>query len=684
MDNLGYYCLMLAFSLCLYMAVLVIVAMRGGNRQFLATARMSLYATFGLVSVAMLCLWYALATSRFDLAYVANETNRALPMFYKLAALWSGQAGSLLLWTWLLTVYGCLAVWLGRKRYSEQMPYVIGVLAITTAFFLLLNLFVANPFERLVEVLPDGHTHPFTPADGQGLNPLLQHPQMVIHPPILFLGYVGFVIPFAFAIAALATRQLGPEWVQSIRRWTLAPWIFLGGGILLGANWAYVELGWGGYWAWDPVENASLIPWFTATAFLHSIIVQERRGMLKVWNLVLIFLTHLLCLFGTFVTRSGVISSVHAFAKSSIGTFFLVFIALSGILAFGLLLLRWRDLRSKNQIVSIFSRESAFVFNNLVLVLACLAVLGGTVFPALSELFTGKQITLDRSYYDTVNIPIGLLLMLLMGVTPLLLWQRTSGEQLWRNSRVSLMAGGLGAIAAVLLGARSGFTVMSFGLGAFVTAAILEQFRRGVQARHGAYGDSHGKALVHLFRNHQRRYGGYVVHFSIVLIFIGLTGSAFNTEVQGNLKPGQSLTLGPYTFLCSEIEEDHTSNPNYAFATAKIDILRDDVPIATVDPEKRLYYAREQTTSEVSIYWTLREDLYVVLAGLEKDGEAIVQIYRNPLVAWLWIGGLLMVLGTLICLLPPQREQEAVVQATSTAQAKSLQPSLEAGREPTS
>ncbi len=680
MDNLAYLCLMLALSLCLYMAFAAVVAARDSRRPLLASARASMYATFALVSVAMVCLWYFLATSRFEMAYVAAETNRDLPMFYKLAALWAGQEGSLLLWTWLLALFSSLALRLGQRRHPSLMPYVAGVLAITTAFFLVLNLFVANPFKLLVEVMPDGHTHPFAPADGRGLNPLLQHPEMVIHPPILFLGYVGFAIPFAFAFAALATRQLGSEWIQSIRRWTLVPWLFLGGGILLGANWAYVELGWGGYWAWDPVENASIIPWFTATAFLHSIIVQERRGMLKVWNFVLAFLTHLLCLFGTFVTRSGVISSVHAFAKSSIGTFFLVFIGISGLCAFGLLVVRLRDLRSTNRVESLLSRESAFIFNNLVLLLACLAVLAGTVFPALSELFTGKQIAVGPPFFNKIIIPLGLLLMLLMGAAPLLIWQETRGRRLQRNFLLPLL-GSIGSVGvAVLLGVRSVYPVLSFGLSGFVTVAILERFYRGVLARRAAHGESSGQAILGLFRHHQRRYGGLVVHFGIVLMVIGITGSAFNTEVQGTVGPQQSLSLGPYTFRCSEITQDDSSNPNYAFARAKIDILRGQELIATAEPEKRLYHASEQATSEVGIYSTLQEDLYFVLAGIEGNGQATVQIYRNPLIAWLWIGGLVMALGSLICVVPPWRKQEAPVRETSSARANSLQPSMEMDR----
>ena len=521
MDNLAHLCLLLALSLCLNTAAAAALAGKNSRQPLLTSARASMYATCALVSVAMACLWYFLAASRFEIAYVAKHTNRDLPMFYKLAAMWAGQEGSLLLWTWLLTLYGSLALRWGQRRHPALMPYVMGVVAITTAFFLLLNLFVANPFNRLVEVMPDGHTHPFVPADGRGLNPLLQHPEMVIHPPVLFLGYVGFVVPFAFAFAALATRQLGPEWIRSIRRWTLVPWLFLGAGILLGANWAYVELGWGGYWAWDPVENASLLPWLTGTALLHSILVQERRGMLRVWNFVLVFLTHLLCLFGTFVTRSGVIASVHAFAQSGIGTFFLVFIGMSGLCAFGLLALRRKDLRSGSRVESFLSRESAFLFNNLVLLLACLAVLAGTVFPALSELCTGKQITVGPPFFNAINIPLGLLLMLLMGVAPLLLWRQTSGHRLWRNIRLPLLGAAVTLGIALLLGARGLYPVLSFTLAGFVILVILRQFYQGLRARRKAYGESPWQALIRLFQYEQRRYGGSVVHFGMVLMSSG-------------------------------------------------------------------------------------------------------------------------------------------------------------------
>jgi len=655
MDNLAHLCLLLALSFCLYATAAAALAGKNSRQPLLTSARASMYATFILLSVAMGCLWYFLAASRFEIAYIAKHTNRDLPMFYKLAALWAGQEGSLLLWTWLLTVYGSLAFRWAQRRHPLLMPYVIGVIALTTAFFLLLNLFVANPFNRLVEVMPDGHTHPFVPADGRGLNPLLQHPEMVIHPPVLFLGYVGFVVPFAFAFAALARRQLGSEWIRSIRRWTLAPWLFLGAGILLGANWAYVELGWGGYWAWDPVENASLLPWLTGTALLHSILVQKRREMLKVWNFVLVFLTHLLCLLGTFITRSGVIASVHAFAQSGIGTFFLVFIGINALCAFGLLVLRLKDLRSQSRVESLLSRESAFLFNNLVLLLACLAVLAGTVFPALSEMLTGKQITVGPPFFNAINIPLGLLLMLLMGVAPLLLWRQTPGHRLWRNLRLPLLGAAVTLGIALLSGARSLYPILSFSLSAFVIIVILRQFYQGLSARQKAYGESYPQALNRLFQYEQRRYGGSVVHFGMVLMVIGLSGSAFNSEVQGTLGPEQSLSLGPYTFRCSEITQDDTSNPNYAFARARIEILREDQRIETAHPEKRFYYASEQTTSEVAIHSTLREDLYFVLAGIEDYANAVVHIYRNPLVAWLWIGGVVMVLGTLLCLLPLRR-----------------------------
>lgn len=644
--------LMLALSLCLWTVVLAWSGAQKKEPRLVALARKGMALTCLAASGAVLCLAYALAKSHFEIAYVAKVTNRDLPLFYKLTALWAGQAGSLLLWTWLLSLYGVFAAALGKRHLPDLLPWAMTIAGITGAFFLALNLFAANPFQLLKEVFTDGTERPFIPRDGQGLNPLLQHPAMTIHPPILYLGYVGFTIPFAFAMAALIVRKADGDWTASLRRWTLVSWLFLGTGIVLGGYWAYLELGWGGYWAWDPVENASILPWFTATAFLHSIVVQQRRGMLKGWNFTLIAATFLLCIFGTFLTRSGIVSSVHAFGKSTIGPFFAGFLGISAVLSLALIAYRWRDFRADHRFESMLSRESSFLYNNFLFLLACLAILGGTLFPVFSEWFTGNQITLGQDFYNGVFIPIGLLILLLMGAAPLLDWRKTAFAEVKRVFPVPLSAALIGLSIGWATGARSLYTLLAFALAAFVTVATVLDVCRDAACRRKNRTESFPAAFAGLFRVNRRRYGGYVVHLGMVAMAMGLTGAAFNTHVQGGLREGQSLALGPYIFQCNRIRIDHHGNPNYATALAEIDVFQNGRAFTRLSPEKRFYFASEQSTSEVALHSTLREDLYAVLSGLEDDGIASIQIYRNPLVAWIWLGGFLMALGTGIALLP--------------------------------
>ncbi len=658
--EVGQVFLMLAFSLCLCTIVLAWRGTRGNEPRFTALARKGLGLTFLAVSGAMFCLGYALAKSHFEIAYVARVSNRDLPLFYKLAALWAGQAGSLLLWIWFLSLYGAIAAALGRRRMPDLLPWAIMIVGITGAFFLALNLFASNPFQLLREVFADGTERPFIPHDGQGLNPLLQHPAMMIHPPVLYLGFVGFTIPFAFAMAALIVRKVDSGWTASIRRWTLVSWLFLGTGIVLGGYWAYLELGWGGYWAWDPVENASLLPWLTATAFLHSIVVQQRRGMLKGWNFSLIAITYLLCLFGTFLTRSGVVSSVHAFGKSSIGPFFAVFVGGAAILSFALLLYRRRDLKGDHRFDALLSRESSFLYNNFLFLLICIAVLGGTLFPVISEWFTGNQITVGQEFYNRVFIPIGLLILFLMGAAPLLAWEKTAPKALRRNFPIPLLAALAGLSIGWAAGAHSVETLLSIALAAFVIAATLLEFFREIAARRKTQGESHPIAVIRLFRMNRRRYGGSIVHLGIVAMALGLTGAAFNTHVQGNLREGESLTLGPYRFQCNRIRVENQANLNYAMAFVELDVFKNGQTFTRLLPEKRFYFASEQTTGEVALHSTLREDLYAVLAGLQDDGSASLQIYRNPLVAWIWLGGILMAIGTGIALIPARGSRKGL------------------------
>jgi cytochrome c-type biogenesis protein CcmF len=659
--DLGNFALITAFVLSFFAIATSIAGVQRQDERLLVVGQRSVYAVFALVSVSMLCLWSMLLQSEFTIEYVAGHSNRDLPLMFKIGSLWAGQEGSLLLWTFVLTAFSAVAVFSQRRRHNRLLPYAIVTLMVTAVFFLYLNNFRTNPFQYLVAVMQDGAETTWATQDGKGLNPLLQHWAMVIHPPILYIGYIGFVVPFAFCIAALYTRQLGSAWVRTVRRWTLTAWIFLAVGILLGGKWAYMELGWGGYWAWDPVENASLMPWLTGTAFLHSVIVQEKRGMLKVWNVVLICLTYLLSILGTFLTRSGVVSSVHSFAQSNVGLPFSIFL-IGGLLACTILIVtRLPDLRSENRLDSLVSRESGFLFNNLILLAAMVSVLFGTIFPILSELVTGRNVSVGQAYFNKVEIPLGLALLLLTGIGPLLAYRKTSSSSLRKNFAMPIILAVVATPLLFALGVRSFWPLLSLALCIFVTLTILQEFHKGAMARVRGLKESYGLAILNLTRRNNRRYGGYVVHFGIVLIFLGVTGQAFTREVRGVVGPGEEFSVGGYRLRVDDITE--RENANFWAGRLDISVYRNETQVAQIRPEKRFYFASEQPSSEVAIARWLREDLYVVHAGYnEEQTNAVVQAYLNPLVSWVWIGGFVMILGTLVCLLPPLRRgpQEAI------------------------
>lgn len=651
MAEIGYFALLVAFVLAAYAVIAGFVGARLNNTPLVRSAESSVLSIWLLVSTAVGCLMYYLLKSDFNLEYVASYTNRDLPVFYKIAGLWAGQNGSLLFWTFLLVSYSAFVVLQNRHRNRVLMPYVVAMLMATTFFFLSLNLFVANPFERLGVVQADGSTRLFAPPDGKGLNPLLQYFAMVIHPPILYLGYVGFTVPFAFAMAALFSRQLGDNWIRTTRRWTMLAWGFQAVGILLGAKWAYVELGWGGYWAWDPVENASLMPWLTGTAFLHSVMVQERKGMLKVWNMTLVIGTFLLCILGTFLTRSGVVSSVHAFAQSNIGPFFVTFLSIMLILSVAMVLFRLDDLKTENQLDSLISRESSFLFNNLILLVACFAVLWGTIFPIISEAVQGEKITVGPPFFNKVNIPIALFLMLLTGVGPLFAWRKTSTESLKKNFLIPVIISLISGVILFALGVHHLYALICYVLCIFVTATIVAEFYKGARTRKKNTGENFALALYNLTFKNTRRYGGYVVHFGMVLIFVALAGAAFNKETEKELATGDSLKIGHYELKSMGLTEG--DDPNYSYAVVTIQPFLDGRPLKIMKAEKRFYKASEQPTSEVALRSTLREDLYVVYKGQAADhSKAVIQVYLNPLVQWLWIGGLVVVLGTILAMIP--------------------------------
>src|SRR5580765_6917568 len=532
MGQVGQFALALAFVVTIYSIAASLLGIRIKNDKLIASGRNAAVAVFVLISTAIGTLAYLFLSSDYSYAYVAEHSNRDLPNYFKISSIWGGQEGSLLFWGWLLTIYTALVVIQNRKRHMSMMPYVTSVLMGTSLFFTSMHLFVANPFQMNAAKIGTQVVGLFTPADGQGLNPLLQDPMMVIHPPMLYLGFVGMVVPFAFAIAALITRQLGDTWIRTTRRWTMAAWGILGTGILLGGFWAYHTLGWGGYWAWDPVENASLMPWLIGTAFLHSVMVQEKKGMLKVWNIVLVIMCYIMAVFGTFLTRSGVVSSVHAFAQSSIGGYFAAFlvVALSGALY--LLFDRLPYLKSDNQMESIVSRESSFLFNNLILLAACFAVFWGTMFPVISEAVKGVKITVRPPFFNKVNVPIAIFLMFLTGVGPLLAWRKASTNSLKRNFLLPAVMALAAGVMLYIRGVRHLYAWLALVMSIFVAITIVREFYKGARARAIGTGENFVEAVVNLTLRNTRRYGGYVVHFAFVLLFIGWAGQAFTSDNQ--------------------------------------------------------------------------------------------------------------------------------------------------------
>ena len=649
MENLGSLAILLAFCVAVY-AVVASVVGRLKNKPFLiVSAQRSAYAVWALITLAAGILVHAIMTSDFRYAYVAEHSNRAMPILYKFAAWWGGQEGSLLFWSWLLSNYVAVVTFTNRRKHRDMMPYVTAVLLTVQTFFLFLNNFIANAFRMLAA---DGRVIAIDVLkDGNGLSPLLQYPAMAIHPPMLYLGYVGFTVPFAFAMGSLITRQPGEGWIYTTRRWTLVTWLFQSTGIMLGAAWAYHVLGWGGYWGWDPVENASLLPWLSGTAFLHSVMMQEKKGMMKVWNMVLVSSTFFLAILGTFLTRSGVVQSVHAFARSEIGKYFVSFLAVGIAATIYLILDRLDYLKSEAQLESVSSRESSFLFNNLILLASCFAVLWGTLFPVISEYATGDKISLDAEWYNRLMVPIGLFLLFLTGVGPLFSWRRTSVDSLRRNFQwpgiVSLVL--IGALFAA--GMRNFYALISFGFCLFVALTVLMEFYKGGRSIAARNDMNLLHAMVELTHRNTRRYGGYLVHMGIVLMFIGFTGHAFNQSEVKELNNGDSMRVGNYDLKMVNLQQGE--NDNYAWHRATLQVTKAGQQIGVLEPERRFYIASKESTSQIGIRQRPNEDLYLNFAGMSDDNKrAVIQAYVFPLVSWIWVGGLVLIGGTLICLVP--------------------------------
>jgi cytochrome c-type biogenesis protein CcmF len=655
--DIGFIALVLSLLTAVYAAVASFVGSRKGvqGAPWVASARNALIAIWPLLTISCGAMIWLLVAGDFQVEYVATVTNRAMPAYLKVTALWGGQAGSLLFWAWVAAAFSALVMLRKWDMDRALLPYVIAITAITQVFFIALVVFVEVPFKKL----------DFVPVDGNGLNPLLRHPGMIIHPPMLYLGFVGFVIPYAFAMAAMISGRLSEDWIRSTRRWTLAAWLFLSLGLVLGGRWAYDVLGWGGYWAWDPVENAALLPWLTGTALLHSAVIQEKRGMFKQWNMFLIIATYGLVIVGTFLTRSGVISSVHAFARSAIGPLFFGFIGLMSLFSVIWLLIRWDALKSEHRLDSILSREVAFLINNVLFITITLSVLFGTLFPLFTELLMGEQITLRVGWYNQVVGPQLGALVLLMGIAPLLSWRRMStrrlGGVIWLPSLLSLLTVGLLLVAGV----RNIGALIGFGITAFVAITTLLEFWQGARARHRARGESYPKALSQLIVRNRRRYGGYLIHLAIVLMAIGVIGSYFfQEETQGALQRGDTITLGGFTVMYEGLQERQETDDRLV-SEATVGVYRDKVRIATLKPRRDFYPAFQQSTTIPAVRSTVSEDFYIILVGWESvsQNQATFKIYYNPLINWLWAGSFLLIWGTLVAGWPGKSEQAAVSMA---------------------
>jgi cytochrome c-type biogenesis protein CcmF len=649
LSDIGFGTLLLTLAAGLWAAIASVVGARQRRPEMVASARNALLVTAGLSTLSVTLLLILLFSKNFQVQYVYEHVSTYLKPAYVLAAFWAGLEGSQLLWLWMLAIITAVVVWRPATWDRELRPYAMAFLAITQAFFAFLLISFTNPFQLL----------PAVPIEGVSLNPLLQNFWMIIHPPIVFAAYALWTVPAAYAIAALITGRLDATWLRGTRRWTLAAWASLGIGILVGAWWAYLELGWGGYWGWDPVENSSLIPWLVGTAFVHSSIIQQRRDMFRAWNVLLAVLTFTLTVFATFVTRSGLIQSVHAFAKSPIGWYYLGYILLTLALTVGLVLGRRRELQGEGELGDLLSREFVFLLTNLLFLGAAAAVLLGTLLPTFTEALRGVASSLNAENYNRFMGPLGLALVLLIGVCPVIEWRKMGAERLLKGLWVQIVVAVVTALLLFLLGVREWWAVISFAATAFVGATIVLQLTQGIVARMRAAGENVFVATARAVGNNRRRYGGQIIHFSILLIVMGITGSqAYQTEVQVSLAAGESVEVNGYTLTYQEytfqqIEESGNKSLNQVV----LDVYRGDRKVSTVYPERNQHSNVDGAVTEVALRSNLKEDLYVVLAGLDPDGLAAFQVLINPLVVWLWIGGMVLIVGTLITAWPARKRR---------------------------
>jgi cytochrome c-type biogenesis protein CcmF len=672
--NFGFGVMTVTFLVTLYS---VFAAIYGESRKIPAmveSARRAMLLIWPLLTLTAGMLIYLLVNNHFEVQFVYEVTSLSMPTYLKVTAWWGGQAGSLLFWSWLMSAFVSLVTLRKWDRDREFLPWVIAVACITMAFFIGLNVFFENPFAQLYQTSAGVQPHTFqpaesilfTPTDGRGLNPLLRHPGMVIHPPMLYLGFVSFVIPYAFAMAALITGRTDDRWIRLTRRWTLWAWLFLSFGLVLGGRWAYDVLGWGGYWGWDPVEIAAFMPWLTGTAFLHSVMIQEMRGMLKHWNMLLIILTYDLVIFGTFLTRSGVLSSVHAFAQSAIGPLFMGFVALTLVSSIGLIIYRWDSLRSETEMTSLLSREALFLLNNLMFISILVVCFWGVIFPLISELFTGQTVTVGPPFYERATGPLFAALMLLMGIAPLSAWGqstvKTLGRTIWKPTLGAVI------ITAIIFATytRNIFAIIGFFLVALVILVTIYEYWRGARARQKSQNENLFTAFWNLTRRNRRRYGGYIIHLSMMLMAIGILGiELFQTETQGTVSTGESIDISGYTVQYKEVAswDDVPKGVNYTRAV--VDIYRDGIYLGELHPRKDYYADAQQNMTIPGNRSTLRDDLYILLVDWQpiSSTSATFKIYVNPLVNWLWIGSLLFIVGITIAAWPDREPERVAVRA---------------------
>jgi len=641
--TLGHSCIIIALLFAMWGIISPLLVQRFGHERFFPLTRIAILGQFTFVTLAALALMYGLVSTDFSIKYVVSNTTRATPIYYRITGLWGALEGSLLLWEWILIIFSGLVAWIYKDQHRNLMPWVLMIFSIVSAFFLIVVGFVSNPFESVFPV----------PADGRGLNPLLEDANMMTHPPLLYTGFVGLAVPYAFAMAALIVGDLDEAWIVTARRWTIIAWFFLTMGNLVGAYWSYHVLGWGGYWAWDPVENAAFMPWLPATAFLHSIQVQERRRMLKVWNLSLIIVAFALTIFGTFLTRSGILSSIHAFSSGPVGVIFLGFLAFVLVSSFGLVAYRSDMLKGQPELDSMVSRESAFLLNNIVLVSALFTIFLGTIFPLISEAVAGVQVSVGAPYFNSVTVPLFLLVVLLMAIGPIIAWRRASWDNIKRNFLWPFLSSLAFAALLFIWTVRDFLPLLGFTLLAFVVFTILFDTALALRARRRIAGEGIISGLITLARRNQRRYGGFVVHLGVVLVIMGIAGSmSYSVEKQATLGLNETLSIADYQVRFVGL--NGSQQPTHFRVEGNFQVTKSGTDLGVMTPALKFFPSQQSPIGRAVYRSSIDEDIYLILSGFSElnNNQATLKAMVRPLLVWMWIGGFVIVLGTLIAILP--------------------------------